>query len=122
MEGALDFFYGIAQDYRAAVRAAHRAIGFGEGAEQPFHFCLVERHVDFDGGVTRGGRRDFRLQRFDGNRGVFALDAVENFGQKLFGVAVGYARGNGLDRDAARTHGFDLEAVGAKALRQFFRR
>jgi len=29
VEGFLDFFYGIAEDYGAAVGAAHGAIGFG---------------------------------------------------------------------------------------------
>jgi hypothetical protein len=32
VEGALDFFYGIAEDYRAAVGAAHGAVGFCQGA------------------------------------------------------------------------------------------
>src|SRR6267378_7691202 len=87
LEGFLDFFYGIAKDYRAAVGAAHGAIGFGEGGEKPFHFGLVERHVDFDGGVAGGGGGDFGSQGFDGDGGVFALDAVENFGEEFFGVA-----------------------------------
>src|SRR5712692_3515129 len=76
VEGALDFFYGIAENYRAAVGAAHGAIGLGERGEEPFHFGLIERHVDFDGGVARGGGGDFSLQRFNGDGGVFALDAV----------------------------------------------
>src|ERR1700719_4733638 len=79
VEGFLDFFDGIAEDYGAAVGTAHGAIGFGEGGEEPFHFCLVERHIYLDGGVARGGGGDFCLQRFDGDGGVFPLDAVEDF-------------------------------------------
>src|SRR6266436_5896718 len=84
MEGFLDFFHGIAKHDGPAVRAAHRAIGFCKRGEQPFHFRLVERHVDFDRRMARGRRRNFCLQRFDGNGCVFALDAVENFRQKFF--------------------------------------
>src|SRR6266478_4352196 len=95
VEGFLDFFYGIAEDYGAAVGAAHGAIGFGEGAEEPFHFCLVQGHVYFYGGVAGGGGGDFGLQRFDGDGGVFAFDAVEDFGEEFFGVAAGDASGRG---------------------------
>src|SRR5579864_8095389 len=112
-EGFLNFSYGVAEDYGAAVRAAHGAIGLGEGSEEPFHFRLVERHVDFDGRVARGRRGDFGLQRFDGDGRVFALDAVENFGEEFFGVAARDARGSGLDGDAARAHEFDFKTVGA---------
>src|ERR1700675_2861742 len=71
VEGFLDFFYGVAEDYRAAVGAAHGTIGLGQGAEQPFHFRLVERRVDFYGGVAGGGGGDFGLQRFDVGVPVF---------------------------------------------------
>src|SRR6266404_1915667 len=120
VEGFLDFFYGIAEDYGTAVGAAHGAIGFGEGGEEPFHFCLVERHVDFDGGMAGGGGGDFGLQRFDGDGGVFALDTVENFGEEFFGVAAGNARGSSLNRYAARAHGLDFEAVGTELFSDFF--
>src|SRR5258708_38481802 len=33
VEGFLDFFYGVAEDYGSAVGATHGAIGLGEGAE-----------------------------------------------------------------------------------------
>src|SRR5229473_2748679 len=112
VESFLDFFYGIAKDYRAAVGAAHGAIGFGEGGEKPFHFGLVERHIDFDGGVARGGGGDFGLQCLDGDGGVFALDAVENFGEELLRVVRSDSRGSGLNGDAARAHGLDFETVG----------
>jgi len=49
--------------------------------EKPFHFCVVERHIYFDGGVARGGRGDFCLERFDGDGGVFSVEAIENFGE-----------------------------------------
>ena len=120
VEGAFDFFYGIAKDDGAAVGAAHGAIGFGEGGEEPLHFCLIERHVDFDGGVAGGAGGDFGLQRFDGDGGVFAFDAVENFGEKFFGVVAGDAGGNRLNCDAARAHGLDLEAVGGEFVGDFF--
>src|SRR6266852_3786463 len=120
VEGFLDFFYGIAEDDRAAVGAAHGAIGFREGGEEPFHLCLVEWHVDFDGGVAGGGGGNFGLQRFDGDGGVFALDAVENFGEEFFGVAAGDACGRCLDRNAARAHRPDFEAVGAQLFGYFF--
>src|SRR6202790_1859733 len=113
VEGFLDFFYGVAEDYWAAVGATHRAIGFGEGGEEPFHFGLVERHVDFDGSVAGGRSGNFGLQRFDGDGGVFALDAVENFGEEFFRVAASDACGRGLNRHAARAHGLDFETVGA---------
>src|ERR1035438_7935408 len=61
VEGFLNFFNRITQNYRSSVGAAHRAIGFCESGEQPFHFCLVERHIYFDGGVARGGGGDFGL-------------------------------------------------------------
>ena len=112
VKGTFNFFYGIAKDDRAAVRAAHGAVGFGERVEKPFHFCVVERHIDFDGGVAGGGRGDFRLERFDGDRGVFAVEAVENFGEEFFGVGVLDSGWDGLDGDAARAHGFDFETVG----------
>src|SRR6266852_3577851 len=120
VESFLDFFYGIAKDYRAAVGAAHGAIGFCEGGEEPFHFGLVERHVDFDGGVARGGGGDFGLQRFDGDGGIFALDAVENFREQFFRVAAGDAGRSGLNRYAARAHGLDFETVGAELFGDFF--
>ena len=120
MEGAFDFFYGVAEHDRAPVRAAHRAIGFGESCEEPLHFCLIERHVDLDRGVTSGAGGDFGLQRFDRDRGVFAFDAVENFGQQLFGVGSRNTRGNGLNRYAARAHGFDLETIGGEFVGDFF--
>src|SRR5258708_12574373 len=41
LEGFLDFFYGIAEDYGTAVGSCHWAIGFCQRAEEPFHFCLV---------------------------------------------------------------------------------
>src|SRR6266849_2842576 len=109
MEGFLDFFYGITEDYGAAVGAAHGAIGFGERGEEPFHFCLVERHVYFYGGVAGGGGGNFGLQRFDRDGGVFALDAVENFGEEFFSVAAGDAGGRGLNGYAARAHEFDFK-------------
>src|SRR5579871_5428826 len=116
MKGAFNFFYGIAQDDGPAVRAAHGAISFCERVEQPFHFCVIERHVHLNGGVASGGRGDFRLKRFDGDGGVFAVDAVENFGEKFFGVGCLDASRHGLNSDAARAHGLNFETVG----RQFF--
>ncbi len=37
-----------------------REIGFCEFREQPFHLILLERHVDFNGGVTGNGCSDSR--------------------------------------------------------------
>src|SRR5712672_1169868 len=48
MEGLLNFFYRIAEDHRPAVRAAHGTVGFGQRRQEPIHFSLVQRHVDFD--------------------------------------------------------------------------
>src|SRR5580704_3406617 len=56
VEGAFDFFHGVAEDDGTTVRAAHRAISFGECGEEPLHFDLVERHIHFDRGVARGAR------------------------------------------------------------------
>ena len=120
VEGAFDFLYRVAKDDWTAVRAAHRAIRFRQGGEEPLHFCLVERHVDFDRGVTRGAGGDFGLQRFDGDGGVFALDAIKNFGEQFFGVVAGDAGGDRLNRDAARAHRFDLEAIGGEFVGNFF--
>src|SRR5258708_27020765 len=79
VEGFLDFFYGVAEDHGAAVGAAHGAIGFGEGGEEPFHFGLVERHVDFDGGVAGGGGGGFGLLRLGGGGGILRSHAVGKF-------------------------------------------
>jgi len=38
---------------------------------------MFQRHVHFDRRMASGRRRDFRLQRFNRNRGILALDAVE---------------------------------------------
>jgi len=102
------------------VRAAHGTVGFGQRREEPFHFSLVERHVDFDGGVARGGGGDFGLQRFDGDGCVFAFDAIKNFGKQFFRIAAGDACGRGLNRYAARAHEGDFEAVGAQFFGDFF--
>src|SRR6266550_3483791 len=61
MKGLLNFLYGIAQHHWASVRTAHRAIGFRQRVQQPFHFRLFERHVHLDRRVARRGRRDFCL-------------------------------------------------------------
>src|SRR5260370_6976491 len=66
VEGFLDFFYGIAEDHRAAVGAAHGAIGFGEGGEEPLHFGLVERHVAFDARLAPVAAGAFSLHPFAG--------------------------------------------------------
>src|ERR1700722_18184881 len=71
VEGFLNFLYRIAQNDRAAVRATHRAIRFCERSKQPFHLGLIERHIDFDSRVARGGGGDFGLQRVDGDGCVF---------------------------------------------------
>jgi hypothetical protein len=70
------------------VRAAHRVFGFREFAEEPLHFCGVERRIHFDGGVARGGGGDFRLERIDRDGLIFARDAVENFKEQAFCIAL----------------------------------
>jgi hypothetical protein len=54
MESFFNFLDGIAQNNGSPMRAAHGAIGFGKLFEEPFHFCLVQRHIYFYGGVARG--------------------------------------------------------------------
>src|SRR5438034_4758338 len=69
-----------------------------------------------------GGRRgDFRLQRFDGNRSIFALDAVKNFAKEFFGVGRRDPGGHGLNRHALWTHQLDLEAVRTEFLGDSFK-
>jgi hypothetical protein len=38
--------------------------GFGKGLEQPFHFALIERRLDFDGGAAGDGGGDAAALRF----------------------------------------------------------
>src|SRR3984957_7103745 len=76
---ALDFAYRVAQHHRSAVWAAHRVLGLGQFAEQPFHLLRVERRIYFDRRVARRGSRNLRLQRIDRDGLVLARDTVENF-------------------------------------------
>ena len=102
------------------MRAAHRTIGLGQGVQEPFHFRLFERRVHLDRRVARGGRRDFRLQCFNRNRRVFALDAIENFGEQFVSIGRANPGGHGLDRHAFRTHGLDFKSVREQFFRDLF--
>jgi len=69
--------------------------------------------------MARRGRSDFRLQRFDRNRGIFALDAVENLSKQFLGVGSDHSAGTAW---MATLFGpcFDFEAVGGQLLGNFF--
>jgi hypothetical protein len=54
-----DFFDRVSQNYGPTVRAAHGAICFSQGRKEPFHFGLVQRHIDFDSGMAGGGGSNF---------------------------------------------------------------
>ena len=44
------------------MRAGHGTVGLGQFRQQPFHFILLERHVDLDGGVAGDGGGDARRE------------------------------------------------------------
>src|SRR6266851_3639206 len=120
MKRFLDFFQRIPQNHGPAVRTAHRTIGFRQRVQEPLHFRLFERHVHFDRRMTCGRGGDFRLQGFDGNCSVFALDAVQNFSEQLFRVGRSHARRDGLDRHAFGSHWLHFKAIRRQLLRDFF--
>ncbi len=53
-----DIAHRIAQRDGTPVRAAHRATGGGESAQQPLHFGRVEPHIDLDRGAAGNRRRE----------------------------------------------------------------
>jgi len=46
---------------------------------------VVERHVDLDGGVARGGRAIFAWTVSMEMAAFFSVEATENFGEQFFG-------------------------------------
>ena len=61
--------------------------------------------------MARRGRRDLGLQRFDRDGLRFALDAAQDFKQKLFRVVRRDRRGRFVNGHAPRADGRNLEAV-----------
>ena len=95
-------------------------VGFREFGEQPVHFVLLERHVDFDGGVAgdRGG--DAGANLFQIQRLLFARKLVEQFVQHMFDRGRLHARRSDFHRYAARAKRLGLESV-VLAIRRRFR-
>ena len=63
--------------------ARHGMVGFGEFREQPFHFVLLQRHVDLDGGVAGDGGGNAGTDLFQVQRLLFARELVEQFVQHV---------------------------------------
>ena len=73
VERLQDLPRGVVQRDRAAVRAAHRAIGGGERAQQPFHLGGIEAGVDLDGGAAGDGGADAAAQVVERGAAQLAL-------------------------------------------------
>ena len=86
-------------------------VGFRQFGEQPVHFVLLERHVDFDGGVAGDGGGDAAADLFQVERLLFARDLIEQFVQHFFDRRGVDSRGRDFHGDAAGAERLGLEAV-----------
>ena len=90
------------------MRAGHGTVGLGQLRQQPFHFILLERHVDLDGSGRRWKRRcgpssPDSTPALRGQTGPAVRAACAQSG--------GQPRGSDLYRDAAGAEGPDFESV-----------
>src|SRR5215469_11596114 len=111
LEGPLDVLYRIPQNHWASMWTAHGTVRLGQLLEQPLHFVLFERHVDFDGGVAGDRSSDLCANLLQIEGLLFALELLEDLVQHVLDFRRGNARRCGLHRDGANAEGLDLEAV-----------
>src|SRR5215469_5327728 len=111
LEGPLDVLYRIPQNHWASMWTAHGTVGLGQLLEQPLHFGLFERHVDFDGGVAGDRSSDLCANLLQIEGLLFALELLEDLVQHVLDFRRRNARRCSLHRDGANAEGLDLEAV-----------
>ena len=84
MEGFQDRADGVVQGDGAAVRAAHRAIGGGERAEEPVHFGAVQAGVDLDSRAAGDRGADATAQIVERGAAQFCFADFQDFEQDFF--------------------------------------
>ena len=90
---------------------AHRAIGFGQLAQQPLHFVLLQRHVDLDGRMARNTGRDIGANLLQVQRLLVALELLDYLVQQMLDIARRNACCRGLYCDGTRAERLDLKGV-----------
>ena len=94
-------------------------IGFRQLREQPFHFVLLQGHIDFNGGVA-GNRRGYTCTDFlQIQRLLFARKLIQDFVQQVFDRARVYARRGDFYGHAARTERFGFESITGQFIGNF---
>src|ERR1035441_3632129 len=83
LKGPLNVLNRIPQNDRPAMRTAHGAIGFGQLAQQPLHFVLLQRHVHLDGCVARNAGGDAGSNLFQVQHLFLALELIQDFMQHV---------------------------------------
>jgi hypothetical protein len=76
----------IPQHHRPSVRARHGTLSFRQLLQQPFHFVLLQRHVDLDGRVARDAGRNLPPDLVQIQHLLFLLELVQQFDQHLFDI------------------------------------
>src|ERR1051325_4847855 len=80
----LNIFHRIPQHHGPSVRARHWMICLSQFGEQPFHFVLLERHVDRDSCMARDRGGDASAYPFQIERLLLARELVEQFVEHTF--------------------------------------
>lgn len=114
MEAFEDVAGGVAKRDGTAVRAVGRMFAAGEFREEPFHFLLVEAHVDFDGGAAGDGGADVAADFVERCAAELALGGLQDLEDDLFDIAGLHRGGRGGDGDGAVTEGLAVETAGAE--------
>ena len=111
MKGPGNVLVGVAESDGAAVGTSGGVFGFAEGVKEPRDLFLVQRLIDFDGGMAGDTGRDAAAAGF----GVFGLPVAIGDGEDFFEHALEFDsfetdRG-GFDGEGAGAEGFGFEAV-----------
>ncbi len=101
------------------MRAAHGIIRFRQLAQQPLHFCLLQRHIDLDGRMARDARCDAGANLIEVQRLLLTLELLQDLMQQVLYIACDYPCSCGLHRDRARPKGLHLEPVAIQFLGDF---
>ena len=111
LKGALDVLVGVAEGDGAAVGAGGGVFGFAESVEEPTDLLLIQRLVDFDGGVAGDGGGDAMAAGLGVFRLLVAVGDGEDLFEHAFELDAFETDGSGFDGEGARAEGLDFEAV-----------
>src|SRR5260370_435915 len=86
-------------------------LGFRQFRQQPFHFVLLQRHVDFDGRVARDRGCDRGPDLLQIQRLLFARELIEQIVQHVLNRGGIHSRWRHLHRHTARAEWLGFESV-----------